>query len=139
MNRDVADYVVGELKQFRRNKAILEGLMIENDISIPAQLLSDMPRSITNKFSSATENMALSNRLYGLDTEVKRFENWLKGITDEQRFVVERFYMDNQTYIAISNNWSVEKEGMIFSEITWKNRRKSGLRKICEIFEKCLK
>jgi ArpU family phage transcriptional regulator len=134
LKKDIFGFIVAELEAYKRNRAVYKALLIENNISIPAQVLSDMPRSQTNKFNSSTENQALSNRLYQLEREISRVENWMTSLNPEEKFVIEKFYMDNQTYPTISNNWR-HRGGLIYSESFWKNRRRQAL---CKIYDVCV-
>ena len=90
MQKDLYEFIVCELKAYKMNKAVYESLLIENEIVISAQVISDMPRSVTNKFSSITENQALNHPpSHRLKLEIMRVENWLKALHDEEKYMIE--------------------------------------------------
>jgi hypothetical protein len=132
MQKDLYEFIVCELKAYKMNKAVYESLLIENEIVISAQVISDMPRSNTNKFSSITENQALNHPpSHVLKLEIMRVENWLKALHDDERYMIESFYINNKTYNSIISGWRVEQ-----SIEFWKRKRISAINKIFEI-EKC--
>jgi ArpU family phage transcriptional regulator len=133
MRKDAIIYVEGELKAYKRNKSIYQGMLLENNISISAQFLSDMPKSVTNKFSSMTENQALSNRLYELEKDIRRVDSWIEHLLDEERFVVNNHYMENRSYNVIAHRWNTLGNPLYSAEY-WKIKRKKALHSICQIF-----
>lgn len=129
---DIIGYIIGELKAYKRNKAIYQTILLQAP-SIQAQVLSDIPRSVTNKFSSSTENQALFNQDHAqLEKEIKQVEIWLGYLQEEERFVIEQFFMENRSYATISHRWS-QKGYPIFSGKFWKRKSKIALSKIASI------
>jgi len=53
MFKDLELFIIQEIKDYKENREILVQLSLEEEnVSISASLISDMPRSITNKFYS---------------------------------------------------------------------------------------
>ena len=127
--RDRYEFIVDELKGYKMNVAVYESLLIENEICISTQVISDMPRSVTNKFSSVTENMALNHPpSHKLRLEIMRVENWLKALHDDERYMIESFYIHNKTYNSIIAGWRIDQ-----SIDFWKRKRISAINKIYNI------
>lgn len=129
MRKDMYEFIVDELKAYKMNVAVYESLLIENEICVSAQVISDMPRSSTNKFSSVTENMALNHLpSHKLRLEIMRVENWLRALHDDERYMIESFYINNKTYNTIINGWRIDQ-----SIDFWKRKRISAINKIYNI------
>lgn len=128
------EFIVKELKEYKLNKATYELILNENGIAITAQTLSEVPRSVTNKFSSMTENQAFNNKdASELFKDFKRVDIWLNTLDDEERFAVENFYIKNRGYNIISHLWSKET-GVIYTNKYWKRKNKKALCKICNMY-----
>ena len=135
MQKDLYEFIIKELKAYKMNKAVLETLHNETSLGVSAQQLSQVPRSVTNKFSSMTENQAFAQ---APDTEIKRdikrVEIWLECLKDEERYMIENFYVYDRTYNTIIVRWKME-----FSREFWKKTRISGLNRIAEIINNSTK
>jgi ArpU family phage transcriptional regulator len=134
MEKEVISYVETELMAYKKNKSIYSGMALENNISISAQFLSDMPRSVTNRFHSVTENQALANRLYDLEKDIRRVDGWLEHLLEEERFVINNHYMEKRSYNVIAHKWNT-LGNPIYSPMYWKTKRKNALHSICQIFK----
>lgn len=82
---------VGETQLLKHEKGEIETReeIIER-LSLPASTISDMPKSVTNKFNSATENSAL-NYLYYLTPSYLEL-NAIKKSIEENRIVLQKAY-----------------------------------------------
>lgn len=132
INRKIIDYIICELKAYKRNNAIYQSI-VNDCVGLSACVISDIPRTVTNKFSSTTENNALYNKdAVSLEREIKRIDIWLNCLDDEERFVVENIYINNRSYNTVIGRWHKE-HNIIYSERRWKNKRRSAIKKIYEI------
>lgn len=126
MKKDVYEFIINELKAYKMNKATLETIKNECLLGISAQQISDMPRNVTNKFSSMTENQAFNMQAYNeLEKDIKRVEIWLNCLHDEERHMIEGFYIHDRTYNTIIQQWKT-----FYSKEFWKKKKVSGLNKI---------
>ena len=131
MKKDVYEFIISELRKYKFSKASLNVLDNDDNLGVSAQRLSQVPPSVTNKFSSTTENQAFNRDSYfELTNDTRRVENWLNSLHDEERFMLENFYIHNRTYNTIINNWK-----MYYSRHFWKKRRVSALDKIYVLVE----
>ena len=129
MQKQLYEFIIKELKAYKMNKAVIETLHNECMIGISAQQLSEVPRSITNKFSSMTENQAFGQTPdMELRRDIKRVDIWLECLCDEERYMVENFYIHGRTYNTIINNFRIDH-----SIDFWRKKRISGLNNICDI------
>lgn len=137
MTTDLLPFVIQELKDYKTNKEILEQLQLE-DVSISAAALSDMPKSITNKFSSVTENMALWKQdEQQVLKSIKRVESWLRLLNYIERFVITGFYIEEYSYLKIIREWK-QHDDIYYSERFWRHKKKQSLHKICNFYMKKL-
>ena len=121
-----------------------------------APVLSDIPKSVTNKFSSSTENTALNyNTVYEnkvdvlqlkidkanmerqiapLRREVETVERLLISLNDKEKFVVEmryiRDYSNNETVMRFASKFGYGSKGTI------ENIEKEALAKMEKIYNK---
>lgn len=135
MTKELINFVIDELKNYKLNKAIFNSIILENNIEISAITISDIYYSKTNKFNSITENLALNNKLEQLEREIKRVENWLNILNEKELFIIKNFYIENKSYNIISHNWLIHYK-YYYSIQSLKKLRKNSLFKICNVFEK---
>lgn len=137
LRQDLLDFIVQQLREYKINKEIIEHLQNE-DISIEAVALSEMPKSVTNKFHSVTENIALWKREEAeVSKSIKRVESWLRLLNYIEEYVVFNFYIEEWTYNKIVEEWK-RKEGIYYSDRFWKFKKKDALKKIHDFYEKKL-
>jgi ArpU family phage transcriptional regulator len=129
----IIEFVEKELAGYRKNKSIYESIKNENNISLSASMISDIPKTITNKFSSMTENQAIINRLGDLEKEIRRVDIWINSLQDEEKFVVTNIYLEGKSYHVLANKWNLSGNPY-FSVSYWKKKRKYAIKYICEIF-----
>ena len=135
MQKELYEFIIKELKAYKMNKAVLETLQNETGLGVSAQQLSQVPRSVTNKFSSMTENQAFGQAPdIEIRRDMKRVEIWLELISDEERYMVNNFYIEGRTYKTIIQNWHAD-----FTVRYWRRKRIQALGKICESIEKSKK
>lgn len=127
---------------------------IENDIQlidpsyISAVSYSDMPKSRTNKFSSVVENSVLETEKNREEADRLKAELWqmakdriilqckteyvqalLEGLTEEERFVVEQFYINDVTWRIVAERYRKEF-GIYISRTPLKNKRDNAFEKM---------
>jgi hypothetical protein len=135
MQKDLYEFIIKELKAYKMNKAVLETLHNETSLGVSAQQLSEVPRSVTNKFSSMTENQAFGQTPdMEIRRDMKRVEIWLELISDEERYMISNFYIEGRTYKTIISNWRAE-----YTVRYWRRKRIQALQKVCESIEKSKK
>ena len=147
------------LEKYKSNRSQLELLECkmqrkENEIQlldpsyISAVQYSDMPKSKTNKFSSVVENTVIetelnkeeANRLKGelwdmasehfdLKLKVKEVNALLEGLTEEERFVIEQFYINDVTWRIVAERYCKEF-GIYISKTPLKNKRDNAFEKM---------
>ena len=131
MKKELYEFIINELKAYKMNKSILENIHNECCLGISAQKLSDMPRSVTNKFSSITENQAFNNKAFmELNQDIRRVEIWLYYLNDEERHVIEGLYIHNRSYNTLSNSWKI-----YYSRDSWSKKKNIALNKIKDLIE----
>jgi chromosome segregation ATPase len=109
---------------------------------------SDMPKSKTNKFHSTVENnvidmeyqqteiSALKSNLEWWRDELKEYqyrtrkvEALLEGLTEEEKFVVEQFYINDVTWRIVAERYRKEF-GVYISRTPLKNKRDNAFEKM---------
>lgn len=131
--KTIEEVVIQELTEYKLNKATYELMQNDSGISISAQVIPEVPRSVTNKFTSATENQAFNRKDSDeLERDIKRVDIWLTYLEDEEEFAIRNFYIHNKSYNTISFRWH-RQGGLIYSSIFWKRKRKEALHKIIDL------
>ena len=148
-----------KLREYRSNLSKLKLTecsmkQLENEIQvlepsyISAYAFSDTPPSKTNRISSVVENTVLEGenrreqvgklkerlrdmakeRLY-LQCKVEIVQALLVGMTDEERFVIEKYYFDGLAWHIVSEKYRREY-GIYKTARTLKAKRYDALRKM---------
>jgi hypothetical protein len=131
--KELINYIILEISSYKLYKALLEQTRLE-DVGVDAQKYYETPRSITNRFFSVTENLALYKRdEMSLIRSIKQVDNWLQMLDDDERHVTYNFYVNNRTYNTIANIWNSEHK-VYYSLGHWKKKRKAAINKICQLF-----
>lgn len=127
---------------------------IENEIQtlepsyISAVQYSDMPKSHTNKFSSVVENTVLEietnqeriqklkETLWGKVSEreeyrikVDEVNALLEGLTEEERFIIEKYYFDGLSWPIVAEKYRKEY-GMYKTPKTMKEKKREAIEKM---------
>jgi hypothetical protein len=130
------ELIIDLLVNYSRNKAILEQLRIENDVSINASVVNDIPRSITNKFFSVTESLALwKQEETELERSVNLVDTWLSSLSYMQCYMLTKKYILGYSYRMITEDWR-KMYGDIYSERYWRNKRNEAVNYISKLYEK---
>ena len=133
---------------------------IENDIQlidpsyISAVSYSDMPKSRTNKFSSVVENSVLEaeknreevDRLKAdlwqlakdriiLQIKVEYVKALLEALTEEELFVIQRYYLDGLAWHMVAEKYRKEY-GIYKTPKTMKYKRYEAIKKMSRNIEK---
>jgi 5'-deoxynucleotidase YfbR-like HD superfamily hydrolase len=116
----------------------LEREIIE-ELCLPACVITDMPRSITNKFSSKTENAAMikeilmehqKSELMRQSKEICKIETVLKTLSKLDMCLVNLRYFEKCTWGLTAKLWA-ESAGIDYiSRETLKKHKKRILRKL---------
>jgi uncharacterized protein (DUF885 family) len=148
-----------KLREYKSNLSKLhliecEMQRIENEIQlidpsyISAVQYSNMPKSVTNKFNSIVENTVIeieNNReqmdrlktdLWGYAAEIAKIkpkiryvEALLEGLTEEERFAIEKFYFDGLPWHLVAERYSKEY-GIYKTPKTMRGKRNEALQKM---------
>jgi hypothetical protein len=130
------ELIIDLLENYARYKAILEQLRLENDVSIPACIIRDTPRSVTNKFYSVTENLAIwKPEQEELRKNICLVDNWLGSLSFMHRFIMQRFYIERYTYRMLTEDWR-KMYGDIHDKVYWSAQKKLALKAISEFYKK---
>ncbi|OHW62181.1 hypothetical protein EUAN_12500 [Andreesenia angusta] len=114
----------------KNNKIKLESLRYEDGLT--GISYDTEPTSKTNKFSSATENVAerniqmeerLKRRIATEENKIKMIDNALEGLNDMERVIVEEFYINGLEW------WKVAAK-VCYSEGWCKSTRNNAIKKI---------
>lgn len=135
MQKDLYEFIIKSLNDYKMN--IVVHALSKNDcmLGISAQHLSEVPRSVTNKFSSMTENQALNpTPIDALKNEIDMVDKWLYLLDDEEKYMIENFYIYSRKYNTIIHNWRTE-----YHINYWKKKRIDGLNKIALSINKIFK
>lgn len=127
--------VIDMLTNYTRYKELLS--QIQTDFTcISAYTYSDVPPSITNKFHSVVENIALwRSEEAQLEKIIHTIDSWTRYLQNESRFVITEFYFRNRTYPQITSAWE-KQEGILHHETYWARCRKKAIYDICKMYEK---
>ena len=132
MSIELINIIENELKFYKKYIAILAELEIDG---VQAQRLSHMPRCVTNKFNSLTENMALLNQDKDvIKRSIARVQNWLDYLNWIERFVIKGFYIEQYTYTKIAREWD-KAEGYYITKDHWQKIKKQSLKKIANNYQ----
>jgi ArpU family phage transcriptional regulator len=128
--------IIEMLENYNRHKIVLEELEREGIIGISAQVLSETPRSVTNKFHSITETLALwSPEKDELMRSIAIVDTWLNNIPYLYKFILTQIYIQRNSYYIISSIWKKEHD-VIQSDRFWKYKRKEAISYIADAYKK---
>lgn len=151
--------IENKLREYKSNLSRLKLIeceikRIENDIElmdpsyISGTAYSQTPKSITNKFNSIVENTVVEIEKNKADMDKLKAELWqlkkdrvilmikgeyvealLEGLTEEERFVVEKFYFDGLAWHVVAEKYRKEY-GVYKTFKTMKAKRNEALQKM---------
>jgi hypothetical protein len=128
-----------------KNEYLYSRATIE-EICLAAPVISDIPKSVTNKFSSVTENAAieyperikeLCKMINSISWEIADTSDLMKFLPEDEKFIVELKYLDDR-----ENTWKeiIEKYDKKFdisiSLETVKRKKNLALEKIHDMILK---
>ena len=129
-DKNLVKWIESELISYNTNLKVLAEVEADGDISISSSVVQDTPRTITNKFCSSTENLALNDNkeVDSLKKSIKRVDIWLNYLSDEGKYIVKGIYVDGLSLNSIANRWDT-----VYSSRVWKNKCNKALGELCEI------
>jgi ArpU family phage transcriptional regulator len=124
----VINWIIDELRHYKTYEAILMELLKEHstgeDYQPQATVIKDIPTSITNKFHSKTESLALyNNEIRSIDKAIERIRAWLHILDEDEKIIITKKYIQNIPTKKIIDNWHNE-----ICENSWHIIRRSALR-----------
>lgn len=127
--------VVDMLYNYNQYKELLSQIRLDaGDIS--AYSFSDVPPSVTNKFHSVVENIAMwKSEEAQLEKIIQTIDSWTRYLQNELRFVITEFYFRKRSYPQITSAWE-KQEGILHHETYWARCRKKAIHDICRMYEK---
>jgi hypothetical protein len=88
--------------------------------------LKETPRSVTNKFSSATESLALYNLdIKIVESSIERIRAWLHILDEDEKHIITKRYIYNLKINKIIDSWNVD-----LTDDAWHKIRRNGIRRI---------
>lgn len=124
--------VVAILKEHKRIIALRSELEYKYDGVLGAQVLTDMPRGTGTSDPIQTALNKIEAEIKQLDLEIKRVNNWLRYLTEEEQFYIEQCYFEQRYVNHIINKWQT-KQGYYLGRSYWKKTHRVALKKICEL------
>lgn len=133
---DIILFISQEFRLYKKYKAILKQLTLNDHCLLSAQQYSETPFSVTNKFNSNTENKAFCDKeINQLIKRIEMIENWLWYLNDIERFVINGLYIDELPYERISRKWE-KQESNYYTRNFWIRQKKNAFSKISDLIQK---
>lgn len=141
------DDMIKELNEYKQNVYFLKRHVFDRDemiesIALSAPGFSPVPPSVTNKFSSKTENVVfmIGDKMKEYNDEVKRIARSVSNVlflldtlNYEERFLIEAKYIqEHKTWVDIAREYQKMKDINFISVSVIKKIKMNGIKKMVE-------